>query len=213
MRLFAEDGSLYSEIHSYGLLQIAIEFRFHQGVKIEETYFKNKALVSRKTYEKARLAYPDMPAADNNLEDWGASVLRQMAYEKKHKPPVVVRQVPNLDHARSAKAFCHHRMLWGERRDAAQWLKSEKHTLGEMSWAKSVRLARALLSLGCVKTWACEIESYEDGYENSEHLVIELPKGILKRKKIFRKLDRLVEQPGFLKSADRGERFAYVKLA
>jgi hypothetical protein len=75
-RDFNEDGSLLREIHTYGRLDIAIQYSFEAGVKNEEMYFKKGRIVSRRTYEKARVDHPDMPAADNKIEDFGNLLMR-----------------------------------------------------------------------------------------------------------------------------------------
>ena len=74
-RRFSDDGSLHEETHGYGILEIAIQHSFEKGVKTEELYFAKRRMVSRRTYEKARVAYADMPPADNAIEDPGSLLL------------------------------------------------------------------------------------------------------------------------------------------
>lgn len=81
---FGEDGSLVDEQHTYGVLDIGIKFDFRAGVKVDEMYFSKRRIVSRRTYEKARTAYPDMPAADSSTEDSG-SLLLQMARKQRRQ--------------------------------------------------------------------------------------------------------------------------------
>jgi len=76
IRHFGDDGTLVEEQHTYGVLDIGIKYSFSAGVKVDETYFSKRRMVGRKTYEKARLAYPDMPPADMAVEDFGALLLR-----------------------------------------------------------------------------------------------------------------------------------------
>jgi hypothetical protein len=78
-----KSGLVAEETHGYGLLEIAIKFDYRDGKKVDETYFVNKRMVSRKTYEKARVKYIDMPASDESLEDSGATLLRMVAAERK----------------------------------------------------------------------------------------------------------------------------------
>ncbi len=68
LRHFGEDGSLVDEQHVYGVLDIGIRYDFEAGGKTSETYFAKRRLVSRRIYEKARVAYPDMPPADDAIE-------------------------------------------------------------------------------------------------------------------------------------------------
>ena len=61
------DGSLVEETHGYGILEIAIKYTFSKGVKTDELYFAKRRMVSRRTYEKARIDYADMPPADGTI--------------------------------------------------------------------------------------------------------------------------------------------------
>jgi hypothetical protein len=74
MRRFDKTGVLIEESHAHGTVDICITFAFRNGAKIDESYFAKRKMVSRKTYEKARLNYPDMPPADSSTEDFGASL-------------------------------------------------------------------------------------------------------------------------------------------
>jgi hypothetical protein len=76
MRKCGNDGSLLEETQSYGILEIGIQYYFEAGSKTAETYFAKRRTVSRRTYEKTRVSYPDMPAADISVEDFGAGLLR-----------------------------------------------------------------------------------------------------------------------------------------
>lgn len=75
VRHYGEDGALVEEQHTYGTLDIGISYAFKAGTKIDETYFATRRMVSRRTYEKARTAYADMPGADGTLQDAGAELL------------------------------------------------------------------------------------------------------------------------------------------
>jgi len=85
IRQFAKDGSLFIESHNYGAIDIGISYTFRNGVKIEETYISKGRLVSRKGYEKARINYPDMPAPDAGIEDWGKDLLRDLRAQQKQR--------------------------------------------------------------------------------------------------------------------------------
>jgi hypothetical protein len=83
IRHFGEDGSLVEESHTYGVLDIGIRYDFKAGAKVDETYFAKRRLVSRRTYEKARLAYPDMPPSDEATEDFGSLLLREVRKQQR----------------------------------------------------------------------------------------------------------------------------------
>jgi hypothetical protein len=75
MRRLNDDGSLIEETHSYGIVEIGIQYSFKDGIKTDEIYFAKRRMVSRRTYEKARVGYADMPPADNAIEDFGSLLL------------------------------------------------------------------------------------------------------------------------------------------
>jgi hypothetical protein len=90
---FGEDGTLIEETHSYGLLEIGIKYDFKAGVKVDETYFAKRRLVSRRSYEKARVVYPDMPPADNSVEDFGALLLQGMRRQQRQNKAEAERRL------------------------------------------------------------------------------------------------------------------------
>jgi hypothetical protein len=211
-RRFNDDGSLHQETHSYGLLNIAIQYKFENGKKIEETYFSKRNLVSRKTYEKVRATYSDMPAADKTIEDWGAKLLQGMAEEKRLHRTKAEKHIAKPEEAQKSDNFCTGVMKRGKQSEVGDWIIDKKHTLGEMNWPCSKRLVDKLVSIGCVNIFACEIDSYGDGMENTGHLVIELPADNRERKKILREVDHLARKQGYGGPFDNGQRFVYVKL-
>jgi len=83
VRHFGEDGSLADEQHTYGVLDIGIRLDFEAGVRVDETYFFKRRLVSRRTYEKMRLAYPDMPLADDTIKDSSSLLLRGVRIQQR----------------------------------------------------------------------------------------------------------------------------------
>jgi len=197
-RHFGEDGSLIEETHGYGMLDIAVKYTFEAGIKTHETYFVKRRVASRRTYEKARGDYVDMPAADTTLEDIGAQMLRAVAKERRQRSLEAKQHVPDVDEARRLDAFCSMIMGKGKTEDAVQWLQSKDHSLGERNWSSSKRLVDRLSALGCVKIYACEIDVYEDGLENTGHLVIELPVDAAARSKILKNVDRLASESGYV---------------
>jgi hypothetical protein len=212
MRDFYPDGSLQRESHGYGLFDIGIEYRFIGGKKIEETYFAKGRLVSRKVYEKARVAYSDMPPADDKMEDWGADLLRGAAKEKRQHQVRGEKHIPDPAEACMRDDFCEGLMKRGKQSEVREWIKDKNHTLGEMDWPRSKRLVDKLISIGCLNVYACEIDTYGNGIENTGHLVVELPDKKAERKIILKTIDKLARDQGYEGPFDDGQRFAYVKL-
>ena len=211
LQTFGEAGSLIQELHVYGALDIGIKYEFEAGRKVTETYYSKRRMVSRRTYEKARTAYADMPAPDSALEDWGADLLKAAAKERRQMRIEARQHVPDPDEAQRQDRFCSEIMGKGKREDAVQWVKSRTHTLGERDWSGSKRLIARLAALGCINIYACQIDVYEEG-ENTGHIVVELPAETAAQSKILKALNRLASETGYSGPADDQQRFAYIGL-
>jgi hypothetical protein len=92
-RRFGKDGSLIEETHSYGVLDIAIQTSFKDGIKTDELYFAKRRMVSRRSYEKNRIGYADMPPADNVIEDIGSLLLSGMRKQQIHNKAEAERRL------------------------------------------------------------------------------------------------------------------------
>ncbi|MGC1273098.1 MAG: hypothetical protein WBC44_05285 [Planctomycetaceae bacterium] len=212
IRRYDGDGKLAEESHSHGLLDIGITMYFTAGVKSSEMYFKKRRAVGRPTYEKARLAYPDMPAADGAVEDFGADLLRGIAQEKRRSATERKTHVPDPERGRAIDEFCLKLMSRGKCADAVEWVRSKNHTLGERNPAGSRRLVQRFTSLDCPKVFACEIDVEVDGNENTGHLVVELPQEPSARSKTLKAIARIAAQQGLQGDSDDGQQYAYIKL-
>lgn len=100
IREFGSDGFLEEEHNSYGLLDIGIVRNFQSGSKVNEMYYVNRRLVSRRSYEKARVRYEDMPPADSALEDWGGSLLGDVRKEQRQNKADAERRLRESDESR-----------------------------------------------------------------------------------------------------------------
>lgn len=212
MRNFDGDGRVTSEIHMYGMLDIAIEFEFNEGVKTGEMYFVNKKLISRNRYEKARVQYADMPCPDTEIEDFGGELLKDMRAQRQQRARAAKEHIPDPGAAARIDEFCQSMLATGKRADAESWIESKEHTLGEYPHAKSRNLVRKLLRIGARRVHVCDIDCYDDNQENSGHLVVELPDDSEKRRLVLREIDRLVTAQGYDGDFDDGQRYAYVML-
>ena len=99
------DGSrrLVEETHSYGVLGIAIQRSFVDGDKTSECYFANRRLVSRGTYEKERLLYPDMPAADFGVDDFSGRLTRELRVDQQRRKSEKEKRLSQSEEARFLK--------------------------------------------------------------------------------------------------------------
>ena len=93
IRHFGEDGTLVEESHVYGVLDIGLKCAFSAGANVAETYFAKRRTVSRRTYEKARGAYPDMPQADNAVEDFGNALLQMARKQQRQNKTEAARRL------------------------------------------------------------------------------------------------------------------------
>lgn len=212
MKRFAATGLLAEESHAYGMLEIGITLYFKDEIKVAEAYFKKGRMVSRQTYEKARLAYPDMPAADATSDDFGAALSKLESKRRRVRRIEANNRKPNLKLAQQHDAFCKRLLKKGRTEKIEEWIENKSHTLGELDWLQSKRLVKRLLAIGCVDVFACEVDRYPDGTENTGHLVIQPPKSDSARTKVFRFVDRLANNAGYDGPSDDGQEFLYVGL-
>jgi hypothetical protein len=165
-------NDLVEEMHSYmsmDIMQIGIQIGYRDGVRISEIYFCKSKLVGRKTYEERRASYEDMPAANAAIEDESAVLRRMMAKEKREKRLLAKQHKLDPEAAHKNDAFCVQIMQKGITKNAVEWIRDKKHTLGEKDWSSSNRLISRLRSLDCIHIYVCEIDVYEQK-ENTGHL-------------------------------------------
>jgi hypothetical protein len=82
---FDKNGIIQEEMHYYGYIDIGIQYHFKNGKISYELYFFKKHMVTRIKYEKERLLFKDMPAANNKLEDISGEIVRGANREKREK--------------------------------------------------------------------------------------------------------------------------------
>ncbi|HSK42910.1 MAG TPA: hypothetical protein VLA83_03370 [Candidatus Binatia bacterium] len=211
-REFDGGHNLTRETHSYGALKIAIQQHFSDGKKSSEMYFVNGRMASRRSYEKAKLKYSDMPPADESSTDAGADILKDAAAERRELTARRKSHVQNPEQANKTDRFCRDLMAIETCAEAPAWIKTHNHTLGEMDHAASCRLVNKLMRLAGIRIFACKIDDYGEQGQNTGHLVIELPQSKELRPRVFRALARIAEQRGFSGDPDDGQSYAYVKL-
>lgn len=208
---FDDSGNLLEETQMYGMLDIAIKYEFSAGVKLGEMYFVKRKLVSRKRYEKALSDYPDMPATDAEVEDFGGELAKAVSQERQQQKKARQEHAPNHEAAARTDSFCETMLQTGHHADAQLWIQSPGHTLGELTHTKSRNLVAKLIKVGAVQVTACDIDQYDEE-QNTGHLVVELPSEASRRTVVLREIDRLASQQGYCGPMDDGQRFAYLKL-
>jgi hypothetical protein len=211
-REFDGRNHLKRESHFYGSLDIALNSDFSNGKKTGEEYFVKRRLATRRSYERARLKYNDMPTADASFEDFGAHLLSLVAAERKASVAARKSHIPNQENAEKTDKFCRQLIANGSCADARIWIKDPNHTLGEMDHKASRRLVERLTRAGASRIFVCEIEDYGERGQNTGHLVVELCKTRTLRRKLFESLARLAQEEGFAGDPDDGQDYAYVKL-
>jgi hypothetical protein len=204
-------SEIVKESHIYGTIDIGIEYSFKDGAKHSELYFCKSRMVSRKTYEKARLNYIDMPPADDAFEDINARLLKMATAENRKRNSLFKQHQQNPKAAQEDDRFCLELMQKGVTKDAVEWIKDKEHTLGERNWVNSKRLISRLIDLGCQHVYACEIDVYEEN-ENSGNLIVELPEEKESRMKILKKIARMAGKLGFDGPLENGQKYEYIKL-
>ncbi len=208
-------GQLRCETHTHayatGYTSIGFRMRFENGRKIAEMYFGG-GVRHRQDYEELRQKYPDMPPADPSVID--DNIEGQAKEERRKRAWAEAATQLGLDPSKltEGELFCAMIMQKGRRANAVEWVQAPDHTLGEMDQSASRRLVARLMKLGAIAIHACEIDSYEDGRENTGHIVVELPADSAFRAQLFKQIGRIARKTGYRGDPDVRQRFVYVKL-
>ena len=210
-RLVTPEGELRKETHSYGMLKIGLMIEYANGQKVGETYFVNKRMATRAKYEKARVAYEKMPAADSSGEDPNVEFLKAVSRERREGRKRLKVHKPDIAAGRKLDAFCRELIQKESSADAAQWIRNPKATLGELSRSASRAMVDKLLDKGAVRVYACEI-CREPGLENTGHVVVELPEASDARMSILKIAGNWAMKLGFDPTPDYGQSMVYIKL-
>ncbi len=209
-RRYDADMQLIEEIHGYGT-HILLTRRYEGGKKVSETYVYHKRLASKRSYEKAQLDYPDMPAAEADLHDTAVAPNKLMKLERALLKKTASLHVQDQTRAMQNDRFCQRLLDGSDVVDAYRWLARGGYTLGDMSRAQTKRLLTRLQHLGCPAVYAYGVE-HNPRAANSGSLVVELPVDIVARGHIFQRTNRIVTAQGFEAEKDDGQRYLYIKL-
>jgi len=146
------------------------------------------------------------------LNDLSGELVKGAAAEQRGRKKAAAAHVPDPQQAAQRDKFCEELMRRGRCEDASVWIGARQHTLGEKSHAASRKLVTKLLELGCVKIHACEIQVEDEVFQNTSHLVTELPSDAEARRRVFRYLGRIGGEQGYVADLDDGQRYAYVNV-
>ncbi|MES2036385.1 MAG: hypothetical protein V4495_00985 [Pseudomonadota bacterium] len=208
---FDRHGKQWSERHWYGIMDIMIDIEFTCSQPIV-SYMVKKKMASKKKYEFARVAYPDMPAADQNTEDFDAAFRRTLKEGEDHTATESKVQLHDVAAGLAHDEWCGNLIAERGGEDAFAWFENPKATLGLMNRAKSRRMLTTLQNAQCGSVFACDIERIDSPYENTGHLVIELPQASDMRKKVFKLAGRILQEQGYEASPDNDQKCLYLKL-
>ena len=153
-----------------------------------------------------------MPAADQNTEDFDVAFRRALKEGGDHIETEPKVQLPDVAAGLAHDEWCGKLIAETGGEDAYAWFDNPKATLGLMNRAKSRRMLTNLKSAQCGSVFACDIDRTDSPYENTGHLVIELPLDSNMRKKVFKLAGRIVQAQGYEVSLDNGQKYLYLKL-
>lgn len=177
---------------------------FDTGELAGETYWLENEKVSKKRYLEACKQNPSLP----RYEDEPRSGAKNAARKKAGKPPGQHGQP--LDELPL-------KLLQGPRvREALAWLQESRQpsrSLGEATGQdESIRLVKALYSLGAVAVHAVEINGGADEDQNTGRIIIELPQDRQQRKNLLEFCGELARDAGFDSESDLGQRYVLLML-
>ena len=167
-----------------------------EGTLIVEYYYILGRRVSKKKYREACTNDPSLPVYDFDepVRPWA---------ETARETPVEGGVITEAEYE--------------DARDALEWLRESSddhvHILGELSSKEeSVKLAEEFLASGATRVLAVEIETDDDGSQNTSQLVIELPAKRTMRKAALKFCNEQNQMAGFSPVKDTGQQFVHVRL-
>jgi hypothetical protein len=210
-RMVAKNGSLLEEKHFHGdangKTAIGITLRFDGAQKTGEVYFHDGRLVSREVYERERVKYADMPAADASVVDRGIEGLTRLK-EDMHRREDEAKRRAKLSPAKKIDRSCEEAMAKGEQQDLGEWLHTGGAiTLGELDEKASAAAVNELLAAGAVRVVATNVGKDQDGLVYASWIVAEIPRQASSRRKLFPVFDRLATKDGWDPTPDVGQRY------
>ncbi len=211
LRRYDARMQLVEEIYGYGIT-ILLTRRYQNGQYVSESYIYHKRLVSKRTYEKARLDYPDMPVADADSHDTAAELNQLMRLERRLLQQTAALHVQDCTRAAQNDHFCQQRIDVDDVVDAYSWLKRGAYTLGEMSRTQSKHLLTRLQRLGCPAVYVGKVEVLGVHAANGGYLVAELPVDLAQRREVLGIVNPLSTKQGFDPMLDDGQRYVFIKL-
>jgi len=213
-REFDPQGVLTEEFHNHGkILGFAIIRKYRDGSPVEETYFRNRRLISRKSYVRHMADFPDMPAPTLGLYDLGADLQALVTRDQRRIGVARLAKASDPKRARELDEFCRNLMRKGDVQDAKSWIGNPRARLGERDRRASRALVEGICRHGATQVWACDIQTDPFGFTDTSHLVVRLPAEASTRSGLLKYLAKPARQQGLDGDPDDGQEYVYVKLA
>ena len=111
--------------------------------------------------------------------------------------------------------FCLEMLEKPDKAEAMQWFKEgisngKVRTVGELNEKKTEKILTNLYELGSITVFAVEIDSYEDGDQTTDSLIVELPEDKNLRAKLFKEIGKHAIKQGFDPDEDVGQKYLFM---
>lgn len=200
-RSWSENGQLTSEIT---LVNSQMTGRFRcwadDGELLVTHFYLRNSKVSKKRYEQECESDPLLPryTDDNAKSAMEKAIAFGLKAARKKKTSAKTEALVEDEHAEIASPDSN---LWFSKTD-----KNCERTIGESrDQAESQLFVQEFIDLGVKRVRIVNIDTYPDGSENANSLILELPKDKRKRSKIFKRVNELISEQGFEAERDRGQ--------
>ena len=207
-RQWHENGVLKSEMYLISKIPNGRQRVWDEvGDLLVEKFYLRGLRVSWKKYQAACAENPDLPVYDRPAAKMALRVSHPKQCDTASEGEILQLEL-----------FINNLLRSSNSKEALEWLHAVKpgtmRNLGEgLSQEDSIALVEEIYALGALRVLAVGIDSYEDGCQNSEELVVQLPSGKRKRRALFDWYTEQVRTGGFDAETDIGQDRLYIKLS
>jgi len=192
--------------------KITIQRIYVSGELSKETYIDGSRLLSRKSYEKLRASYADMPAATMAIADVGGGMLAAVRKARNQELKEAKALAATTDGDRSDAGddgFCLARMQEGRAVDGDFLVAGKALLVGERNRTQSLRVLKRLVELQATDLTAVKCDE-DEGFVSASYLVVALPTAPDLRTKLFATIHRMMSGTGYAGPVDTAQKYAFI---
>ena len=214
-RQFDESGAVVHELFKAPKGKIMLSRKRRESGDMEEVYFVKAKVVSADKYEKARAEFPDMPAANGELDHVGrllrdlrGDVRREKLVRKKAQKTIALDPVA----AGQKDARCREILAQPDCLSLEQFRNTAGAVLGTLSARGSRTVVERFAKLGAADITVWGVSHTPGELVFCEGLIVGLPQDAAARAALFKQAGKISAAAGFEPEVDVGQSLLFVRF-